>query len=71
MSMLSLALAHLGFLILSLEAKPKDDNPNYGTLSDHLYFPYLILVLLLTFGQATLSAIYGPAVNKYVPDKQS
>lgn len=67
--MLCIIAAHSGFLVLSMEATPKADNAYYKVLPDYLFYPLVLLCLLLTAGHAMMTTLQTPAASKYLTDK--
>lgn len=67
--MLCIIAAHAGFLLLSMQSVPKEDNAYYRVLPDYLFYPLVALCLLLTAGHAMMTTLQTPAASKYITDK--
>lgn len=67
--MVCIIIAHSGFLALSMESVPKEDNENYKVLPEQLFYPLIVLCLFLTAGHAMMTTLQTPAVSKYITDK--
>ena len=49
--------AHAGFLALSMESVPKEENAYYKVLPGSLFYPLVLLCLILTAGHAMMTTL--------------
>lgn len=56
-AMACITTAHVGFLALSMQSIPKVDNAYYKVLPDCMFYPLILLCLILTAGHAMTTTL--------------